>query len=93
MALAGMAFVLLLTLTLVLGIGGVVLLKPLMRHLGEYLEARAEMGRAFGGRSPEQVERLLSSLETVVIRLEALEERQDFTEKLLERPKDPGEGR
>ena len=87
-ALAGMVFAFLMTVTLVLSIGGVILLKPLMRHLGNYLEAKADERRGLNGRSPEDWDRLFLSLESLGERMEALEERQDFTEKLLAKPRD-----
>jgi len=90
-ALAGMVFAFLMTVTLALSIGGVILLKPLMRHLGNYLEAKSDERKGLGGVSPEDWERLFMSLETLGNKLEALEERQDFTEKLLARPRE-GEG-
>jgi len=86
-ALAGMVFAFLMTVTLLVTIGGVTLLKPLMKNLGNYLEAKAEYGRELDGRSPEDWDRLFTSLETFGRRLEALEERQEFTEKLLAKPK------
>ena len=92
-ALAGMAFAFLMTVTLVVTIGAVVLLKPLMRNLGNFLEAKAEERKGLGGRSQEDWDRLFNSLEGLGSRLDALEERQDFTEKLLARPKQQqGEG-
>ena len=85
-AIAGMAFAFLMTVTLTLTIGGVVLLKPLMRNLGNFLEAKAEERKGLFDGSPEDWDRLLGSLETVDKRLQAIEERQDFTEKLLSKP-------
>jgi len=88
-----MGFSIIMTLILVVSIGGVVLLRPVMKHLGQYLQARADERQALAGRSPEDWERLFTSLETFGRRLEALEERQDFTEKLLARPgREEGEG-
>ncbi len=89
-ALVGMAFAFLMTLTLVITFGAVILLKPLMRNLGNYLEAKAEERKGLGGRPQEDWDRLFAGLEGLGSRLDALEERQDFTEKLLTRPK-PGE--
>jgi hypothetical protein len=85
-ALVGMAFAFLMTVTLVVSFGAVTLLKPLMRNLGNYLEAKAEERKTFGNRSPEDWDRLFASIENLGDRLEALEERQDFTEKLLSKP-------
>jgi hypothetical protein len=79
-------FTFLTTVVILLTIGGVILLRPISRHLGEYLEAKAEEGRFFRGRSPEEVDRLLSLMEGVTDRLERMEERQAFTEQLLLKP-------
>jgi hypothetical protein len=87
-ALAGMIFAFLMTVTLVVSFGAVILLKPLMKNLGNYLEAKAEDRQTLGRRSPEDWDRLFANLETLGDRLEALEERQDFTEKLLSKPRE-----
>lgn len=88
--LVAMALAFLMGVTLIIAIGGVILFKPLMRNLGNFLEAKAEERRALAGRSPEDWDRLFNSLETFGRRLEALEERQDFTERLLAKPKQEG---
>ncbi len=90
-ALVGMAFAFLMTLTLAVTFGTVILLKPLMRNLGNFLEAKAEERKGLGGRTQEEWDRLFAGIEGLGNRLEALEERQDFTEKLLAKPR-PGEG-
>jgi hypothetical protein len=87
-ALVGMAFAFLMTVTLVITIGGVILLKPLMRNLGNYLEAKAGERKLPESRTPADWDRLLSGLEAMDKRLEAMEERQDFTEKLLSKPRE-----
>jgi hypothetical protein len=91
-ALVGMAFAFLMTVTLIVSVGAVILLKPLMRNLGNFLEAKAEEKRLLGSRSPEDWDRLFGTLEGLGDRLKALEERQDFTEKLLARPPSREEG-
>ena len=85
-AIAGMALAFLMTVTLALTIGGVILLKPLMRNLGNFLEAKADEKKGLLGGSPEDWDRLLGSLEMLDERVQAIEERQDFTEKLLSKP-------
>jgi hypothetical protein len=87
-ALAGMAFAFLMTVTLVVTIGGVILLKPLMRNLGNYLEAKAGERKVLEDGTPADWDRLVSGLEAVEKRLQAIEERQDFTEKLLSKPRE-----
>ncbi len=90
-ALVGMAFAFLMSVTLIIAIGGTILLKPLMRNLGTYLEAKAEDRRGLGDRSTEDWDRLFNTLESLGDRLQLLEERQDFTEKLLAKPRQGGE--
>jgi hypothetical protein len=90
-ALAGMAFAFLMTVTLALTIGGVILLRPLMRNLGNFLEAKAEERKGISDGTAEDWERLLSGLDSLDKRLQAIEDRQDFTEKLLSGPRG-GEG-
>ena len=86
--LAALVFSFLMTLTIVVSIGGVILLRPLMKHLGEYLEAKAEEGRLLAGRNPAEWDRIMAVLERVEGRMELLEEKQEFTEKLLRNPLD-----
>ena len=85
-ALAGMIFSFLMTVTLILSIGGIILLKPLMKHLGNYLEARAEERQILAERIPDDSERVLRAMERLEERLETLEERQEFMERLLMKP-------
>ena len=87
-----LAFSFLTTFVVAAAIGGIILLRPITRHLGQYLEAKAKAGPALGGRSPEEMERVFNFMEGISDRLELLEERQDFTEKLLSKPRD-GESR
>ena len=85
-------FTFLTTLVVLFTIGGIILLKPLSKHLGQLLQAKAEAGKALQGRSPEDLERVLTLMEGVVDRLDRMEERQEFTEKLLQRPRDGSQG-
>ncbi len=73
-------------------VSGVAFLIPLMRRLGQYLDVRLEERRSLGGRSSGDWDQVMSGLESLEKRMERLEERQDFTERLLERPRE-GEGR
>jgi hypothetical protein len=78
--LAPMVFAVILTLT----IGGVILLKPIANKLGHLLEAMAkEKGEPQLG---SEVGHLRDLLETTNARLALLEERQEFTEALLNNP-------
>jgi hypothetical protein len=70
-----------------LTVAGVILLKPIANRLGFLLEAMVkEKESALGG----DVGHMRDLLETMNARLQLLEERQDFTERLLsgERKKD-----
>jgi hypothetical protein len=82
----GLTASVLITLIAAVSVVSVVLLRPVSKHLGHYFEAKAEERRALGGRSPEDWDRLFNAMETMAHRLEVLEERQDFTEKLLTPP-------
>ena len=86
-------FTFLTTLVVLFTIGGIILLRPVSKHLGQWLAAKAEAGQALRGRSPEEFERMLGLMEGVVDRLDRLEERQEFTERLLQKPREgSGEG-
>lgn len=73
-------------------IGGVILLLPVTRRLGQFLEYRmSEAGRLPADGDQERILKAIESLRDDVARLA---ERQDFTERLLERPQSrekPGE--
>ena len=65
-------------------IGGFIVLLPMTRRLGQFLEYRmSETGRAKELEDREDILRAIESLRDEVARLA---ERQDFTERLLERP-------
>ena len=83
-----MVFSVIMTLIFAVSIGGTILLYPLTRRLGRYLEMKMEEREGLGGRTPQDWERLTVSLESFASRLRALEERQDFTDKLLSKPKE-----
>ena len=65
-----------------LTIGGVLVLRPIAKHLGAYLEALTRQHLEGGPR--EDVSQLRDILDTMNQRLTLMEERQDFTERLLE---------
>jgi hypothetical protein len=81
-----LVFSLLTTVVCALTIGGIILLRPVSKHLGQYLEAKANERKALGQRAPEDWDRLFATLEGLATRVDALDERQDFTERLLSRP-------
>lgn len=78
--LAPLIFAVVLTLT----IGGVILLKPIANKLGTLLEAMAKEKRE--PRLTEELVHIRDLLETMTGRLALLEERQDFTDALLNDP-------
>ena len=61
-------------------VGGVIVLRPIASRLGILLEA---MAREKSGSMPEETRRLRETVETMNDRLSLLEERQDFTERLI----------
>jgi hypothetical protein len=77
---APMIFAIILTLT----VAGVILLKPLSKQLGTLLEAMAR--ERTEPQLGEEMGHMRSLLETIDARLALLEERQDFTDSLLQDP-------
>ncbi len=72
---------------IVLGMaGGFILLFPITRTLGRYLEYR--MTQKVRVEDQERVELLLRAVESLRDDVARLAERQDFTERLLERPRE-----
>ena len=72
---------------IVLGMaGGFIVLLPITRTLGRYLESRMTQKGHF--EDPERMDMLLRAMESLRDDVARLAERQDFTERLLERPKD-----
>ena len=70
------------SIVLFLTVGGVLVLRPISKHLGAYLEALTRQQLEPGGR--EDLHQIRDSLDTISQRLHLLEERQDFAERLLE---------
>lgn len=78
--------------------GGVLVLRPITKRLSEVLELYARERQAG---LQQEVSQIRDLLETVSARLELIEDRQDFTERLIgsgekggrERPDRPGEAR
>lgn len=68
-------------IVLFLTVGGVLILRPITTRLGALLEAMAEEKSA---RVSEDAYRLREEVETLRARLKLLEDRQDFTDGLLE---------
>ena len=69
------------SIVLFLTIGGVLILRPIAKHLGAYLESLTRQ-QLEGNRSAELLQ-LREMLETMDQRLQLMEERQDFNDRLL----------
>ena len=67
------------TVTLILSVAGVILLRPLSHRLGALLEAMAREKDELRGKDDHRLRELLDAVEA---RVSLLEERQDFTEAL-----------
>lgn len=78
---AGMIF----SLVVLMLIGGFVLLYPITRQLGSYLERRM-LAEADPDEWKGQVRALTREVEALREEVSSLAERQEFTERLLERP-------
>lgn len=75
-------------IALVLIIGGIVTF-PIFRRLGKALDRYLEAKQAGSGPGAGEADALRKALATMDARLQALEDRQGFVEKLLEdRPRD-----
>ena len=78
---AGMIF----SLLMVLLIGGFILLVPLSKRLGQLLEMRLQQQRSGDVLPADQLEDLRRMVESIQSEVALLSERQQFTERLLER--------
>ena len=67
-------------------VGSFVLLFPLARQLSKVLEKRY-LEDGSGGMSAEEIQALRQAVEVLTSDVERLNERQDFTERLLEGPR------
>lgn len=78
------------SLALIISTAGVLVLRPLAKRLGNYLDILAEERRAAQvPPPPPQNDRILDALENIEKRLGRLEERQSFTDQLLARGERP----
>ncbi len=82
---AGMVF----SITVLVLIGGFVLLYPLSRQLGKYLEKRM-LPEGSADAAAAELSALTRSVEGLRQEVERISERQDFTERLLDEPSAPG---
>lgn len=67
-----------------LTVGGVIILRPIAKQLGGLLEAMAQEKQSG---LQNEVSQIRDLLETMNGRLQLLEERQDFTERVLSGPR------
>jgi hypothetical protein len=79
--------------TVTLSVAGVLILRPLMKRLGTILELRAKERHQAAQVSPDDITRLAQAVGRLTDRIEDLEERQDFAERLLASPPSGGPGR
>ena len=75
--------------TAILTAGGVLILRPIAKHLAEYLRTIPEQSRLGSGGVAAENAQLREMLSTVESRLALLEERQNFTENLLSARREP----
>ena len=68
---------------LILTVGGVIILRPISKRVSELLELYA---RDKDRNEVHELRRMRELLESMDARMRLAEERQDFTDKLLERP-------
>jgi len=74
------------TVTLILSVAGVILLKPVSHRLGALLEAMAREKEQLRGKDDHGLRELIDAVEA---RVSLLEERQDFAEALQRDRGDP----
>lgn len=74
----------LLGMTLMLCTAGVIILRPLTKRLGDSIQARNRERAARSQLPSADVERLTEVVNRLTDRIESLEERQEFSERLLD---------
>jgi len=88
-------------MTAILSVAGIIILRPLIRRMGDGMDSRARAKHKQPELSSEDIARLTDVMGRLTDRIESLEERQDFTERLLAdhdraparaRLRDPAEG-
>jgi hypothetical protein len=67
--------------TLFLSAAGVLIFRPLTKRLGDLIEVTSRNRQTMG--NPENLARLTEAVGRLAERIELLEERQDFTERVL----------
>ena len=70
-------------ITLTLSVAAVFILRPLTKRLGDVIELKARERQARPQVSSEEIARVTHVVSRLADRIELLEERQDFAERLL----------
>lgn len=73
-----------LAMTLILCTAGVIILRPLTKRLGDSIEARHRERAAQSQLPSAEIDRLTEVVSRLTDRIESLEERQEFAERLLD---------
>ncbi len=81
------ALLALVMIVFILTFGGTILLRPLTKRLADYLDVKTRS--RLSGADEEEIRRLREALEATNGRLALLEERQDFTDRMLARGRQP----
>jgi hypothetical protein len=90
-ALGGMIFALIMVIVLITGIGGTILLGPLAKRLGQFLEVQILERKAALEEGPGRDDgELVQAVRALEEKVDALQERQDFMERLLASGKEGG---
>lgn len=76
-------------MTLFIVTGAVLLLRPITKRLGTYLEVLAEERRHASVAQPADMQRMVTVLEALDQRIARIEERQEFTDALLDEREAP----
>jgi hypothetical protein len=71
-------------MTLILATAGVIILRPLTKRLGDRFAARNREGQAQSQLPGPEIARLTEVVSRLTDRIESLEERQEFSERLLD---------
>ncbi|HSG80666.1 MAG TPA: hypothetical protein VLC48_00330 [Gemmatimonadota bacterium] len=73
----------LLGLSLIVSVAGVLILRPLTKRLGDTLDAKLRAKHQVPQLNNAELNRLTDVVSRLTDRIESLEERQDFTERLM----------
>ena len=76
----------LLATTAMLSVAGILILRPLTKRIGDMIELKARAKHPDPQLNSEDMTRLTDVVSRLTDRIESLEERQDFAERLLSGP-------